>query len=426
MRRIFRLNPLRSLAMIAVLCLTLLLLWCTIAPAVKLKSQTAVFTEVWQTVNDNFYDPKFNGVEWQALRRKYELLAAKADSPAAVADVINAMLGELKTSHTRFYTQAEPAYYQLLGIFSGNTRLQQQAKALLPKGSIKYPGIGVFTRELTGKTFISAILDGSPAAKAGLKVGDQVLSVEGSPYEPIASFAGKVGQPVNLIVQRTANRTETIAVTPQELDPNTLFLDAMRASVDTLERQGKTLGYIHIWSYAGDRYQDQLVEELTFNRLREVDGLILDLRDGWGGASPSYLNIFTGKVPSMTQVGRSGVPVRFDYQWQKPVVMLVNQGSRSGKEVIAYGFQQYGLGKIVGTKTAGAVVGGRPFLMRDGSMLYLAVVDVFINGKQRLEGVGVVPDVEVPFTLEYAQGADPQKDKAVDVLLQELQVRIVD
>jgi carboxyl-terminal processing protease len=108
-----------------------------------------------------------------------------------------------------------------------------------------------------------------------------------------------------------------------------------------------------------------------------------------------------------------------DFQWRKPVVMLVNNGSRSGKEILAYGFQKYKLGKVIGTKTAGAVVGGSPFLLKDGNLLYLAVIDVLVDG-ERLEGKGVIPDIEVPFPLEYAQGKDPQLEKAVEVLLEQL------
>ncbi len=99
--------------------------------------------------------------------------------------------------------------------------------------------------------------------------------------------------------------------------------------------------------------------------------------------------------------------------------MLVNNGSRSGKEILAYGFKKYGIGKVIGTKTAGAVVGGSAFLLEDGNLLYLAVVDVLIDG-ERLEGKGVIPDIEVPFTLEYAQGKDPQVERAIEVLLEQL------
>jgi len=94
----------------------------------------------------------------------------------------------------------------------------------------------------------------------------------------------------------------------------------------------------------------------------------------------------------------------------------VNHGTRSGKEILAYGFKQYDIGAVVGTKTAGAVLGGSPFLLQDSSLLYLAVVDVFVNG-ERLEGKGVTPDIEAPFEVEYAQGKNPQKERAIEVLV---------
>jgi len=390
-----------------------------IFPAVSsLRVPQAVSTlnEVWQTVNENFYEPNFNGVDWKAVRKKYEPLAAQTKSSEQLSNVINQMLSELKTSHTAFYTQLEPAYYQLLGIFNSEG-LWKDLKPFFPNRDISYAGIGAFTKELNGKTFISAILDGSPAAKAKLKVGDQLLSVDGKKYQAIESFANKVGKEVQVAVQRTLdpNNRETITVVPKKFNPTTMFLDAMRASTQVIQRGKSKIGYIHIWSYAGDQYQQQLEEEITYGKLRDADSLILDLREGWGGASPRYLSIFTAKVPSLIQIPRNGRKFNLDYQWKKPAVMLVNQGSRSGKEILAYGFKKYSIGSIIGTKTAGAVVGGRPFILKDGNLLYLAVVDVFVDG-ERLEGKGVTPDIEVPFQLEYAQGVDPQKEKAIEVL----------
>lgn len=415
----FKFKKLSSLlAIVSISILAVFLLTFLVSPAqstLKQSPTVAVFNEVWQKVNNNFYDPKFNGVDWKAMRKKYEPLAEKTRSIKEASLVINQMLSELKVSHTHFYTQSEPAYYQLLGIFKSDA-LWKQLKKFFPNGSIDYTGIGIFTKDTNGKTFISAILEGSPAAKAGLKVGDRLLSVDGAQYQPIQSFVDKAGQEVKLTIQRTSDANSTdFTVIPKQLDPTKVFLEAMQSSTEIIERDGKQLGYIHIWSYAGDQYQQQLVQEITYGKLREVDGLILDLKDGWGGAIPSYLNIFTAKVPTLTQVLRNGTKTDLEYQWKKPVVMLVNQGSRSGKEILAYGFQQYDIGAVIGTKTAGAVLGGRPFLLQDGSLLYLAVADVFVNG-ERLEGKGVTPDIQVPFQLEYAQGKDPQKERAIEVL----------
>jgi carboxyl-terminal processing protease len=415
-----RFSQFKRLGVVSLLGLLSLLIlqWFATDFSIAERSQMAVFEQVGQTVKDNFYDPNLNGVDWNAIREKYKSQAMQAQSTAELAPVINQMLAELQTSHTRFYTQAEPAYYQLLAIFQADPDLRKQFQKYLPNGSLDYVGIGVFTKNSQGNTFVSGILEKSPAAESGLKVGDQLLSVENQLFQPIQSFVGKAGQKVTLQVQRTANprSRQEITVTPRKLNPSQMFLDAQKASVELIERDGKQIGYVHIWSYAGEQYQQQLEEDLIYGRLQAADGLVLDLRDGWGGASPSYLNFFTAKGPSFTVIGRDRKHVSRNYQWTKPVVMLVNEGSRSGKEILAFGFQRYQIGAIVGTKTAAAVVAGRPFLMQDGSLLYLAVADVLVDG-ERLEGKGVTPDISVSFPLAYAQGADPQKAQAIATVL---------
>lgn len=424
----FKLIQLNSLVIVTLISISVMLLCNLISPVLSTTEQpqeqspTTVFDEVWETVNDNFFDPNFNGVDWQAMREKYQPQATLAQSSETVAAVINQMLSELKTSHTYFYTPNEPAYYQFLGIFQqGDTELQKQLEKFFPNGKLKYSGIGIFTKDINARTFVSAILDGSPAAEAGLQVGDQILSVDGQPFQPIQSFADKAGQPVTLLIQRSraSNNQQQIAVTPKTLDATTLFLDAMDASIHVVERVGKKIGYVHLWSYAGEQYQQKLEEELLYGRFKDADGLVLDLREGWGGANPTYLNIYnTRRGPSLTGIPRDGTRRTSNSSWKKPVVMLVNEGSRSGKEILAYSFQRYNIGPVVGAKTAGAVVQGRSFLMRDGSALYVAVADIYLDGNQRLEGKGVTPDITVPFSVEYAQGADPQKERAIAVALE--------
>jgi carboxyl-terminal processing protease len=383
-------------------------------------SPSDLFDEVWKTVNENFYDPKFNGVDWQEMKKKYEPQAEKAKSTEEVAIAINQMLSELRTSHTRLYTQAEPAYYQLLGIFEGFTELQEAVKKHLPNEELTYSGIGAFTKEIDGKTFVSAILDKSPAAIAKLQVGDEVLAADSQPYQPIKSFQDQAGQKVKLLIQRTPepDSQKEIAIEPKLYNPTQMFLEAQQASVEIVERNNRKIGYIHVWSRVGnERDLQQFEEELIYGRLREADGLILDLRDGWGGVSMSYLNLLTGRSPNVLNIDREGRQNSIDYAWKKPVVALVNEGSRSAKEILAFGFQKYNIGPVIGATTAGYVIAGRPFLMKDGSLLYLAVVDVYVDG-ERLEGVGVTPDLLVASPLPYSQGADPQKEKAIEVMLE--------
>jgi carboxyl-terminal processing protease len=373
-----------------------------------------VFDEVWQLVQERFYDPTLRGVDWSAVRHKYRPLALAATSAEERSMVINRMLDELAASHTRHYTASDPAYYQLLDIFS--RALRHGLQRLFPEGQVAYPGIGIFTRQLGGKTFVSGILAGLPAAHAGLLVGDELLTVNDAPYQPVHSFAARVGQEVRLRIRRTPDGPpQDIVVVPRQLQPNAAFLQAMQESARLIDANGVKIGYIHIWSYAGGQYQRLLEEVLSTGALKAADALIVDLRDGWGGAQAHYLDLFSGASPTVTMVERDGDTAIANVKWRKPVVLLVNHGTRSGKEILTYGFKKYGLGAVVGTPTAGAVLAGRAFLLSDDSLLLLAVNDVFVDG-QRLEGSGVTPTVDVPFALEYAQGKDPQLDRAVELL----------
>ena len=378
-------------------------------PAVDL----AVFEEVWRTVRDHFYDPTFGGLDWAAVKEKYRPLAAAA-SDAEGSAVINLMLAELAVSHTRHYTASDPAYFQLLDIFSG--ALRQSLRRVFPDGQVTYPGIGLFTRQLNGKSFIVGILDGLPARQAGLVVGDEILAAAGEPFHPINSFATKVGQEVTLSIRRHVDGSpEEIVVVPAQIKPGEAFLKAMEASARIIDAEGAKIGYIHVWSYAGSQYQQLLEREISSGKLKDADALVWDLRDGWGGAEAEYLHLSTGRAPTTTLINRDGRVSTANVTWRKPVAMLVNGGTRSGKEILAYGFKKYALGEVIGSPTAGAVLAGRAYLLSDGSLLMLAVADVLVDG-QRLEGVGVMPTIAVPFPLAYAQGQDPQLERAVEVL----------
>ena len=383
------------------------------AEATRAQTQLAVFDEIWQIVRQHFYDPTLRHLDWAAVGEKYRPLAAAASDEERSA-VFNRMLAELAASHTGHYTPADPAYYQLLDIFSG--ALRRAVRQVFPNGQVTYPGIGIFTRRLGDKTFVSGVLDGLPAAKAGLRVGDELLSADGAPYHPIQSFTTKVNQEVTLQVRRSPDAApQDVVVVPERIKPNEAFLQAMRESARIINADGVKIGYIHVWSYAGVQYQRLLEREIFSGTLQAADALVVDLRDGWGGAQAQYLDLFTAQGPTVTMVDRDGDVSVSNVKWRKPAVLLVNDGTRSGKEILAYGFKKYGLGEVIGTRTAGAVLAGRAFLLSDGSLLLLAVDDVFVDG-QRLEGVGVTPTIEVPFAVEYAQGKDPQLERAIALL----------
>ena len=330
------------------------------------------------------------------MRARYRPQAASARNREETAVVINAMLAELGASHTHYYTPEEPAYYQLADIFAGALE-RRGLERVFPRGEVTYPGIGTFTQaDDQGRTFITGVVEGAPAHQAGLLLGDEILSVDGSPFRPVDSFRGKVGVAVSLSIRRTSGGAPmAISVTPADLHPNAMFLRGLQASARVIGAgDNSRIGYVHVWSYASPRIQSALEDLIGDGPLRDADALVWDLRDGWGGAQPEYLDLFNPRAPTMQVKSRDGETGLVDVKWRKPVAMLINGGTRSGKEVLAYGFKEYRLGELIGNRTEGAVLAATAFLIGDEGLLLLAVEDVLVDG-QRLEGVGVAPTIEV-------------------------------
>lgn len=375
---------------------------------------TAVYDEVWRLVRDRFYDAKLRGLDWETLGDKHRTAYAAANSDAQRSAAINALLGELGVSHTRHYTPDETAYFELADIFRYPLRRE------LPKhftgGTVQYTGIGMFTRNIDGKTFITAVFPDMGADRAGLLAGDEIVAADGKPFEPIGSFRDKAGEKVVMKIRRTADgETQNITVEPHAIEPAKAFHAALRSSARIIPINGKRIGYVRVWSYAGGNYHETLENVLSEGRLKDADALIWDLRDGWGGAQPGYLNVFSPLGPTLKLTGRTGAERIVDFRWNRPVTMLANGGTRSGKEVLAYGFKKNKFGEVVGETTAGALLAGTAFMLSDGSLLILAVQDADVDG-ERLEGNGVAPTVEVPFDIRYAAGKDPQLERALEIL----------
>ncbi len=370
------------------------------------------FDEITQIVVENFYSPAKIESVFKKIVPEYRLRVSGSTDENDFTTQVDGLLDELQTSHTSYYTTADPEYYQLAAIFGQLPNIRE----LFAGREVKYATIGILTSEFEGKTFVISVFAGSSAQTAGVLTGDEIIAVDGQAFRGVESFSKKIGVPVALTLRRQEGAVPTIvAVTPELRNPKQEFLAAQQASIRVIEHLGRKIGYIHVWSYAGIEYQEAFQDAISFGALKDADGLIWDLRDGWGGASAAYLNVFNKQVPFYTRIDRDGSEHVWDGQWRKPVVMLINGGVRSGKEILAYGFKKYKLGKIVGENTAGAVTAGKLFILSDDSILYLAVGGARIDGDV-LEGVGVAPDVHVRMDIRYLAGKDIQLDRAVSVV----------
>jgi carboxyl-terminal processing protease len=231
------------------------------------------FEDVWRTVRDRFYDPHLRGLDWSAVRERYRPDAARATSEEALANIINRMLSELHVSHTRYYTPDEPEYYQLADIFAGALRRRGLERAF-PGGRISYPGIGILSRTGTqGQSFVSGVIEGTTAQQAGLLAGDEITFADGAPFQPVRSFRDKVGKQVVLALRR-AGAVIQVPVIPVDIEPSRMFLDGMKASARIVQVNGRRIGYVHVWCYAGYAYQQALERLLSEGALNEADALV--------------------------------------------------------------------------------------------------------------------------------------------------------
>lgn len=372
-----------------------------------------VFIEAHTLVRERFYDPALHGVDWNAVRDELLPAAAVAPDRPAVSAVINDALSRLRASHTAHYTPDRREYYELLDVFYPDGVPARAAP--LPRGPVRYEGIGLATATLDGRVFAADVYEGGPAAAAGVLEGDELLTVEDGPWSDVAAFRGRAGAPTRLAIRRERGGERiALTVTPERIRPRRLFLESMSAGARLIERDGFTIARVHVRSYAHADYHERL-KQLLAGPLACADALVLDLRGGWGGARPAYLDAFNPLVPRMQMQARGEPPHPVDPAWGEPMAVLIDRGTRSGKEVIAYGLRRRPRTTLVGDTTQGAVLGGSLFPLSDGSIILIAVSDVHVDG-ERLEGVGVRPHVPVRRDLPYAAGRDEQLDAALDAL----------
>ncbi|TES92370.1 MAG: hypothetical protein E3J88_01135, partial [Anaerolineales bacterium] len=317
------------------------------------------FDKVWGIINDEFWDPNFNGVDWEEARRRYRPEAVAAEDHESFAEIINQMLAELKTSHTRYYTKWDPGYYIIQVVFG--------------KHDAHRSGIGVVTQRIEGHHYVIAVIHSSPAEKAGILFGDWLVEVDGQPFHPIRSFFNKTGQEIELIVQRgpLESTRKRLTVTPLDTKERDRLGDDSYASSETIEYRGHRFAYVRLWWLRGIEMKNAL--QYGIHRANETEGIIIDIRDGYGGDMgyefiAPFLQYGLGEV-TVESTGRRKT-FKSIAGCSKPLVVLINGGSRSGKEVLAYLFKKTGRGGLVGERTAGYVIGGMKKEISSDSFLY--------------------------------------------------------
>lgn len=360
---------------------------------------------------------------------------ASARTPAEAASRINALLATLETSHTHVFTPDDPEYAIIADVFSLSPSPDTWAAPNL------LPSAGFFTTRIDGRNHVDRVLEGSPAHAADIRVGDEIVSIDGAPHHPVRSFRGNVGATVEVAIRRAKDGpAETRRVRVIAMQPSKAFDNAMQSSTRVIERNGRRIGYLHVWHM---RSADALAEALSeIDGSRQsyrtasgnarstmrgerafgptLDALIVDNRGRIGGSADvaqNFLSVLAGPRGGYFEAisreradGRPRPPPPRSFKGRS--VMLIDGGTRSAGEIFAQGFKTENIGPLYGTRTAGAVSAGGVEVLPGNLLLYLATAGVKQDGVS-LEGVGVSPTREIARPIAYSAGADPVLEAAI-------------
>ncbi|HEU4625821.1 MAG TPA: S41 family peptidase [Steroidobacteraceae bacterium] len=344
------------------------------------------YDEITAIVGEQFYDRTFRGLDWPARVAHYRSQVSCGDSDTALAVQINALLAELRASHTGLYTKRDLDYWALQSIFSGSLDAFPIASS------------GIWPKRIGEAQYAAYVLEDSPAARAGVLAGDLLVSLDGERFDPLGFDAQRES---TLVVSSDGATQRTVRLRATFESTQSAFLRASIASAREIRAGAKRVGYFHLWAGTNARFLDALDSALTSFARARVDVLILDLRGGFGGAGLEYIeNLKPGKP-----LGRV------------PKYVLIDDGVRSGKEWVAAAVRQQKIGTLVGSKTAGAFLAGRANQPCEGKyFLYVATAAFVPDGIPPIEGIGVPPDVAVPACRVYCGGRDAQLEKALALI----------
>ena len=284
----------------------------------------------------------------------------------------------------------------------------------------EFSGIGAEVGLRDGNITIVSPMPGSPAEKAGLKAGDKVLAIDGRDAtamvldEAIKLIRGEKGTTVNLLVSRDDK-------TPFEVS---IVRDQIKIKSAEWKMLDDGLLYVAINNFNGDT-KDLLDEMLKSVALKNLKGIVLDLRNNPGGRLDSSVDVASLWIEKRVVVKEKFADqkvINYETKGNAPLknvktVILVNGGTASGAEILAGAMQDYGIAKIVGEATFGKGSVQSFMKLEDGSALKMTVAEWLTPKDRQIDKVGIEPDIKVVLTDEdFNAERDPQLTRAKELL----------
>lgn len=353
----------------------------------EMQALFAPFWEAWNLVHKNYVDQP-------------------VDDVALMRGAINGMIGALGDEHSSYMSPED--------FKNANASLEGA-----------YEGIGAYVDTTTEYLTITSPIPGSPAERAGLQPGDQVVAIDDE------DMTGTPAEAARLKVLGPAGTTVKLTIL-REGEADLLEFSVTREKISVASSSGEMLendiAYIQITTF-GSGTTPELLATLNELMAQNPKGIVLDLRFNGGGYLQTAVEVtsqFVAEGVVLYEQYGDGTRTTYDVMSgglatdeSIPMVVLINEGSASASEIVAGALQDLGRAKLVGVTSygKGSVQNWIP-LNGDNGAVRITIAKWLTPNETTIHQIGLTPDFEVEMTTEDRQaGLDPQLDKAVEVLL---------
>lgn len=385
------------------------------------KEWAQIFDEAWRAYRDGFYQESMHGVDWKAIKEKYAVLLPYVKTRLDLNYIIGEMIGELNCGH---------AY-----VNPGETEQPKRINTGLLGAEITRDKSGFFRLEkiFPGASWSKELR--SPLTEPGVdvKAGEYIVAIDGVPTNTVKDMysllVGKAEIPteISLNAKPQLSGARKVVISPLANEYPLIHYNWVQDNIKKVDQASNgRIGYIYI----PDMGPEGLNEFARyFYPQLDKEGLIIDDRaNGGGNVSPMILERLSREPYRLTMGrGTSHVGTVPDAVQVGPKVCLINKYSASDGDLFPWGFRALGLGKLIGTRTWGGIVG------ISGSLPYMDGTDIRVpfftsydpkTGQWIIENHGVDPDILIDNDpVKEWNGEDQQLNRAIEEVMKQLQDR---